>query len=85
MWKEMSNKTDYTEGYFDDLIGHLAYFEYISRVRYPTQGFEDIVIILAFDEISSFLLHYPDCVWILFNDDILKPLCGITDGGDILR
>ena len=60
-------------------------WEYISRVRYPTQGFEDIVIILAFDEISSFLLHYPDCVWISSNDDILKPLCGITDGGDILR
>ena len=27
-WKEMSYKTDYTEGYFDDLIGHLVYFEY---------------------------------------------------------
>ena len=27
-WKEMSNKTDYMEGYFDDLISHLVYVEY---------------------------------------------------------
>ena len=57
----------------------------MSRVRYLTQGFEDIVSILPFDEISSFFLHSPDCVWISSNYDILKPLCGITDGGDNTR
>ena len=70
---------------FNEIRKPVQIDKYISRVRYPTQGFEDIVIILALDEISSFLLHYPDCVWISSNDDILKPLCGITDGGDILR
>ena len=27
-WKEMINKTDYTDGFFDERIGHLVYFEY---------------------------------------------------------
>ena len=26
----MSNKKDYTEGYFDDLIGFLVYIEFIG-------------------------------------------------------